>query len=162
MQCCCKWKDQPLCLQPLSNRQVPLFRINQHNKINSFALCGTLFLLVVYLMGTVELNAFHSFLHSSEDQAKIHSAANELNGCHQSIYHNKKEKSCEHKTHVVGNKKCALCQLSFQSFHFFTARSIGYFSLFSRPAAGEIAIVITKNDYTHLSPRAPPLVNQFF
>lgn len=137
---------------------MPLFRINYHKR-NGFALCGVLFLLVVYLMGTVELNTVHAFLHTSEDQAKIHSAANESNGCHQSIYHNKKGKNCAHKAHVGGNKKCTLCQLSFQSHHFFIAKSAEYVFLVNRPVAREIAFAITENNYTHLSPRAPPFIN---
>lgn len=138
---------------------MPLFRVNHYYKRNGLALCGMLFLLVIYLMGTVEINTVHAFLHTSEDQTKIHSAANESNGCHQSIYHNKKGKNCEHKAHVVGNIKCTLCQLSFQVFHFHIAKSAEYVSLFNRPETREIALSITENNYTHLSPRAPPFIN---
>lgn len=97
----------------------------------NFSLAGSLLLItlaLIYLLGTVEVQSIHTFLHSSQDEVALHSEENESNACHQKVYHNKKEESCNHKSHIVALKKCPLCHLTIQSFQLFTPRlSTGIF-----------------------------------
>ncbi|HEY5690865.1 MAG TPA: hypothetical protein VIS49_05355 [Cyclobacteriaceae bacterium] len=85
-------------------------------------LFSVLFFLALYLIGTVELSSFHAVIHTTGSDSELHSLVNENNACHQSVYHNKKDESCEHKSHVVALKKCPLCHLSLQSFHLFNTK----------------------------------------
>lgn len=129
---------------------------NKKNK-NGFALCIVLFLLVIYLVGTVEISSFHALLHNTENQAELHSADNEANGCHQSVYHNKQDLGCEHKTHIIANKKCDLCHLSLESFHFASIKPADYFTISLDLPNIEVETAITEKTFSLLPTRAPPV-----
>ncbi|HCM75542.1 MAG TPA: hypothetical protein DIS90_04125 [Cytophagales bacterium] len=136
------------------------FRIsNNKGKRNSFALYSVLFLLMLYLVGTVEIGSFHAILHNTQDESKLHSKVNETNACHQSVYHNQKGKNCEHKSHVVANKKCAMCQLSHQSFHFASAKPADYLTISVKGHGGEVQPLVTAEEFSLLPSRAPPLLS---
>lgn len=120
-------------------------------------LVAVLVLLCVYLIGTVEVSSLHQLFHDPVDKEVLHSEINEQNSCHQILYHNAQEKSCEHPTHIAAAKKCSWCQLSIQSFHLFDTKSIVEldFSVEARLAltdsfqAGKPSLL--------LAPRAPPI-----
>lgn len=130
---------------------------NYKNNGNAFGLCTVLVLLGIYLGGTVEIDSFHAVLHNTPDSTSLHSEVNESNACHQSVYHNKKEKSCEHKSHIVSNKKCALCHLSIQSFHLHNSKSIADNSIEAGLQPGEVRSYFVGEVSVHLTPRAPPV-----
>ncbi len=115
---------------------------------------AVLFLAALYLLGNVEIQSFHSFFHA--DEVALHSAINESNGCHQSVYHNKAKESCDHNAHVVELKKCPLCQLTLQSFQLFVNKSQSEFSV----NPGSLAGVTNESSEEFLSTlipsRAPP------
>lgn len=134
-------------------------RFTHNNRDKSgFAACIVLFLLVIYLVGTVEVSSLHALLHNTENQKELHSAVNETNGCHQSIYHNKTDQGCEHKSHIVANKKCDLCQLSLEPFHFASIRPADYFTISLELPSCEIDAAIVGGTFSHLPSRAPPVV----
>lgn len=133
--------------------------IPHNNKDKSgLAACTVLLLLVIYLVGTVEISSFHAFLHNTQNQKELHSAVNESSGCHQRVYHNKKDQSCEHKSHIVANKKCDLCHLSLESFHFASIKPADYFTISTELSGCEIEAASLGETFSHLPSRAPPIV----
>ncbi len=116
-----------------------------------------LLLLSLYLLGSLEVGTLHSVLHSAPDEEELHSEANETNACHQRIYHNQKEKECEHKSHVVASKKCSLCQLSMQSLHLFVTRAICSFEIPNALLTGGGNALLTIDVQLYVPSRAPPL-----
>ncbi|MGE0586978.1 MAG: hypothetical protein AB7O48_00275 [Cyclobacteriaceae bacterium] len=126
----------------------------------NYSLAGSLLLITLafmYLLGTVEVQSIHTFLHNSQDEVALHSKENESNACHQKVYHNKKEESCSHKSHVVALKKCPLCQLTIQSLQLFTpSLSTGIFiSVDELHFADEHIVSISAGQL--LPARAPPV-----
>lgn len=115
-----------------------------------------LFLAALYLLGNVEIQSFHSFFHA--DEVELHSAINESNGCHQSVYHNKSKESCNHNAHVVELKKCPLCQLTLQSLHLFVDKSQLEFSIDSNSLSGITNESKEELISTLVPSRAPPAV----
>jgi hypothetical protein len=73
-------------------------------------------LVLLYLIGSVQLESFHSLLHASEETA-LHSSDKELDPCHISIYHQERDGACAHKTHVSGKHTCPLCHGIFHTDH---------------------------------------------
>lgn len=134
-------------------------RFKHNNKDKScFAACSVLVLLVIYLVGIVEVSSFHALLHNSPNQKELHSAVNESNSCHQSVYHNQKDQGCAHKSHIVANKKCDLCHLSLESFHFASIKPADYFTISLELPSCEIDAAIVGGIFSHLPSRAPPIV----
>ena len=66
-------------------------------------------LLLLYLVGSVQIESFHDAFHSFEQA--LHSFDQEKDPCHRAIYHDSKKEGCDHKTHVTAVKKCPLCHL---------------------------------------------------
>ncbi len=135
------------------------FRRITHGKRNKngLALYTVLFLLVIYLIGTVEINSIHVILHQTDSQRELHSAANESNGCHQWVYHNNKNQGCEHKAHLVANKKCPLCHLSLQSFHYASIKPADYFFISIELPHGALGADVIGEASSFLPCRAPPI-----
>ena len=70
---------------------------------------SALLLLLLYLTGNVQVESLHRVLHSFEQA--LHSTEQEKDPCHRAIYHDAKQKGCDHKTHVTAVKKCPLCHI---------------------------------------------------
>ena len=66
-------------------------------------------LLLLYVMGSVQVESFHDTLHSFEQS--LHSFEQEKDPCHRAIYHDSAKEGCDHKTHVTGVKNCPLCHV---------------------------------------------------
>lgn len=114
-------------------------------------------LLVIYLVGTVEINSVHAIFHQTDNQSELHSAVNESNGCHQWVYHNNKNQDCEHKAHLVANKNCPLCHLSLQSFHYACIKPADYFSISIELPNGDVYAAAIGEIFSLLPGRAPPI-----
>ena len=114
-------------------------------------------LCLLYLLGNIEIQSLHSVVHNSKGETELHSAENELNGCHQSIYHNQKEKGCEHTSHLIAVKKCPLCQLTIQSLHLSTDEIRAEFPVCKNETLKNLIHNIPQNSHQLLSPRAPPI-----
>jgi hypothetical protein len=76
----------------------------------------TIFLLVLYVVGSLQVESFHRLLHG-HDEAALHSPEQEESDCHRLVYHNQSKGDCKHDSHVTENKKCPLCQISVQQLH---------------------------------------------
>jgi hypothetical protein len=68
-------------------------------------------LLALYSVAALRVNSFHELFHAKEI-AELHSAEQENNPCHKSIYHQQSQAGCEHKSHITENTKCPLCELN--------------------------------------------------
>lgn len=77
------------------------------------AFCA-LFLLLTYLIGNNQFAAFHKLLHKNEGRLVTHSAEQEKDRCHRTIYHYEKNK-CEHRSHLTAIEKCNVCHLVFHT-----------------------------------------------
>jgi hypothetical protein len=73
-------------------------------------------LIGVYFLGSVEVETLHTISHQ-EENAEIHSAENEENPCHISIYHKDIQDGCDHPTHVTKNTKCSFCDTQLHTTH---------------------------------------------
>ena len=73
----------------------------------------TLFLLGLYIVGTSHLEVLHSFTH--HDYFVTHSAEEEKDPCHLSIYHPETAQGCDHDAHLTVSDKCQVCDLVYHS-----------------------------------------------
>lgn len=128
-----------------------------NNRKKGLQLFFLLILLCVYALGTLEISSLHTFFHDATDQEVLHSEINEGNSCHQSLYHNARDKSCEHPVHIAALKKCSVCQLSIQSFHLFDKKSSLEFDFNAEIDNEVIQAQIMCEVFSPLSPRAPPV-----
>ena len=112
-------------------------------------------LLLLYITGSVQVESFHEILHATE--ASLHTAEQEMDPCHQAIYHDIAKEGCDHETHITAVKKCPLCHVvpvnapgiaASQSFH--PSQPPLDFNDFLIPAD-------IKEIYNNLSARAPPI-----
>jgi hypothetical protein len=98
--------------------------------------CLTAFLLLFYILGSVESSSLHSLLHQ-QTKADLHGSENEDNPCHIRIYEGCEE-VCDHPTHISGDTKCSLCDSQFYSTQlvFETAVDLTFYShsFFVQPA----------------------------
>jgi hypothetical protein len=113
-------------------------------------------LLCLYLVGTVQMESFHSLLHADE-QDTLHSYINELDPCHRSIYHAKDGGGCAHKTHISHKHQCSLCAAIFHADHLLPEADAGSFLAFhssrnvhDKPLKASIVTALT-------SLRGPPV-----
>ena len=114
-----------------------------------------LLLLLLYLVGNVEVESFHKAFHSFEQA--LHSSQDEKDPCHRAIYHNSKQNSCDHKTHLTAVKKCPLCHLvPLNEKHIAVGHSFESFS--STPSFDQFFVAIQVAEISGgLSARAPPV-----
>jgi hypothetical protein len=123
------------------------------NVLKTFA---SLLLLTIYLAGSIQVDVLHQVLHA-HDNAVAHTAEQEKDACHLSVYHQQKNKGCDHDAHFVKRENCNFCHavfhsepivlphLSVKSFQFCVAATEKFKSF-------QLAEVDS-----HLSPRAPPV-----
>jgi len=112
-------------------------------------------LLLLYLTGNVQVETFHKVFHSFEQS--LHSSDQEKDPCHRAIYHDSKQKGCDHKTHVTAVKKCPFCHIvPVKEKHI----GINYvFESFSSPPdfSDFSVLTILVEIFPNLSARAPPI-----
>lgn len=112
-------------------------------------------LLLLYLTGNVQVESFHELFHSFE--RALHSQEEEKDPCHRAIYHDEKEKGCEHKTHFTPIKKCPLCHVvPFNDQHVATVDSFDPARSFETFYLSRYIISLPVLEIT-LPARAPPL-----
>jgi hypothetical protein len=89
---------------------MPLQNVKMRYRIRKCARTfSAILLLLFYVAGNVQFESFHQVFHSLEKA--LHSAEQENDPCHRSIYHDAKENGCDHKTHVTAVKNCPLCHV---------------------------------------------------
>lgn len=75
---------------------------------------ATVLLLLLYLIGSSNVELFHSFAH--DDEILItHSDEQEKDPCHRLIYHSDVKDGCGHESHLVVADKCSMCDVAYQS-----------------------------------------------
>jgi hypothetical protein len=85
------------------------------NSIKQSLRGGAVFLLLCFfLLGNVEIEAIHQFVHS-HNTAVTHSKDVEKDLCHRSIYHGEVKNGCAHKSHITKSDKCEWCGINFQT-----------------------------------------------
>ena len=116
-------------------------------------------LLLLYLTGNVQVESFHKIFHSFEQA--LHSTEVEKDPCHRAIYHDAKQKGCDHKTHVTAIKKCPLCHIiPLNEKHIAVSNSFESFSSSSNFEQLSISIQVAEVS-GGLSARAPPISKKF-
>lgn len=76
-----------------------------------------LLLLFFAVFGVSEITSVHNLLHKKES-AELHTALNENDPCHVSIYHYERSQGCDHDAHFIDENKCPLCDLRVPNIHF--------------------------------------------
>lgn len=84
---------------------------NMKESIKAFS---AIIMLLFYAIGNIPVEIIHQFVHAHVTVV-VHSIAQEKDPCHVSLYHEGRDGSCEHKTHVVTLDSCNLCHLIFHS-----------------------------------------------
>jgi hypothetical protein len=118
-------------------------------------LCGV-FLLLFYFIGNNQVNTFHNLYHDHSNLV-THTADQEKDPCHLSVYHYDGSNGCSHKEHLSVNEKCDLCQPFIHVDELITFDSPGKrikLNLFCK--SKEIPQALA-DVYIHLPSRAPPL-----
>ena len=116
---------------------------------------SALLLLLLYLTGNVQVESFHKVVHSFEQA--LHSSDQEKDPCHRAIYHDAKQKGCDHKSHVTAVKKCPLCHIvPLNEKHIAVSHSFESFS--SSSGFTEFSFLFPVAELSgNLSARAPPV-----
>jgi hypothetical protein len=81
----------------------------QANILKTIRQATQVLLLVLYGAAAFKVDSFHAFFHAQELK-ELHSAEQENNPCHKSVYHQESQAGCEHKSHITENTKCPLCE----------------------------------------------------
>lgn len=128
----------------------------KHQSDKAFSALPAVLLLLLYLAGATGIDSFHRLFHESE--VELHNTAHEKDACHKKIYHNEKEKGCEHRTHLAESKKCLLCDLSFHADHIATITDEISTPVFSNEQQSSTPTIAVTCSILHLPARAPPVL----
>jgi hypothetical protein len=116
------------------------------------ALC----LLLLYLAGNVQNESFHQVIHSLEQS--LHTAEQEEDPCHRTLYHELENDGCDHKTHLTEIKQCPLCHVvPINVQHLQANRSSQSFKIGSGFVDHTTCLVVVRH-FVDLPTRAPPIV----
>jgi hypothetical protein len=114
-------------------------------------------LLAFYVAGTSQTEVLHQFF-DSHDHLVSHSAEQEKDPCHRSVYHLDMETGCGHHSHIVTTDKCELCDLIVHSDEIllstFENSSTPFFTIDFMFCSSNIE----RNSQSLLSSRAPPTI----
>ena len=153
MQYCCKLGLVWVLCTRLKEEMSPLQQNTKSIRHSMWSACLTFALVIVYLLGAFQSTSIHHFVHG--ESVELHSETNELDACHQAIYHHSQE--CGHKLHLSKSEQCSLCHLVFHSESFLPENS------FSLGSDNRVVVVsscysfIVDGTVSNLSARAPPL-----
>lgn len=115
-----------------------------------------LLLLNIYLVGSIHTDVLHQFLHA-HDNAVAHTAEQEKDACHLSVYHQQKNKGCDHGAHFVKRENCNFCHAVFHSEPIVLPKlSVKSFQFCVAVTEKTTSVQLAEVD-RHLSPRAPPV-----
>jgi hypothetical protein len=73
----------------------------------------SILLLTFYITGNAHFESLHQLLHHHRGLAVSHTASEEKDPCHRSIYHDDATNGCGHKSHIIVSHKCDLCDSIF-------------------------------------------------
>jgi hypothetical protein len=69
-------------------------------------------LLFLYFLGSSKIESLHKFFH---EDVVLHTAQDESDPCHLTLYHPQRDQGCDHTSHFVQDEKCSLCDIQFHS-----------------------------------------------
>lgn len=111
-------------------------------------------LLFLYFLGSSGIESIHKFFH---EEVVLHTAEDESDPCHLTLYHQQRDGSCDHTSHFVEKEKCSLCGIQFHYNPIAEVSAIGLpisFNLVSAPLL--LKLIIEEVDY-QFTGRAPPV-----
>lgn len=111
-------------------------------------------LLLLYFLGSSRIESFHKFFH---EDVVLHTAQDESDPCHLTLYHQQRDGGCDHTSHFVEEEKCSFCDIQFYSNPIVAGSVIALpiaFNLVSAPLW--ITQYIEAVDYQFIG-RAPPV-----
>jgi hypothetical protein len=79
-------------------------------------------LLVIYAVGTIGVDAIHYALHDHSTSV-AHAPQQEADSCHRALFHHDTENGCKHKTHFTDPVKCKYSHVVFQSSQILAAQT---------------------------------------
>jgi hypothetical protein len=120
------------------------------------AACGV-FLLLFYFIGNNQGNTFHNLFHDHNDLI-THTADQEKDPCHLSVYHYGVSDGCSHKQHLSVNDKCDLCHPFIHADQLITFDSPGNPIKRSSICTDKPLPQALLNVFIHLPSRAPPFI----
>ena len=85
-----------------------IFRFRNMRRLLSGPI-SAVFLLLLYFAGNVQFESFHDVIHSLEQS--LHTAEQENDPCHRTIYHEVENDGCDHETHLTSVEQCPLCHV---------------------------------------------------
>lgn len=115
----------------------------------------TLLLLVLYMAGSSDFEVLHSLVHV-HDQIVTHSAEQEHDPCHRSMYHRDVEQGCDHESHFVVSNKCQMCDLAFHGDQHIVVSLVFNTEKFSSPHFDGYKVKLDSYWCVISSSRAPP------
>lgn len=77
-------------------------------------------LLLFLALGASEISSVHNLIHKKET-AELHTALNETDPCHISVYHYQRNTGCDHDAHLIKEDTCSFCDLQLPSSYFLEA-----------------------------------------
>ena len=130
-------------------------RLSQNGAISAVRTISVLLLLLVYFVGSVQIESIHSIFHDFE--VALHSSEQEEDPCHRAIYHDAVDDACDHTTHITAVKKCPLCHVvPFSDQHLTDQNSFEFFGTWDTYFSGFFQSEF-KSAIAYLPARAPPV-----
>jgi len=111
-------------------------------------------LVFLYFIGSSRIESIHKIFHKD---VVLHTATDESDPCHLTLYHQQRDGGCEHTSHFVEKERCSLCGIQFHSNPIAEVSAIGLpisFNLVSTPLF--LKLIIEEVDY-QFTGRAPPV-----
>ena len=127
---------------------------NIKESLKAFSAIIVLFLCVV---GNIQVDIIHQFVHANQ-MVVAHSVEQEKDPCHISFYHEGRNGSCDHETHLTEVEKCSLCNLIIHSDQVVLSNTSSqfvhsYFFMNERVVSG-----LSHDIAAQLPSRAPPVL----
>jgi hypothetical protein len=116
---------------------------------------GAAVLLLLYLISGQPQEVFHQFVHEHEEIT--HSAEQEQDACHRSIYHEQND-GCGHKAHFTTSEKCALCDHYIKTDHLYSTNANHTSTVIYSTDRAFIATFSASDPIRVLPSRGPPAI----
>lgn len=128
-----------------------------YNIKGDFKVFSTVIILFFYVIGNIPPPFFHSLVYV-HDSVVSHAAEQEKDACHVSLYHEGRDGSCEHKTHLVKVEKCSLFHPVLQKDGVTFSNSSSQFVYFYFSINEHMVSCLSHDVAVQLPPRAPPVL----
>ena len=125
----------------------------RHRLLKQFLAAIAIF---IFALGNLETMYLHPLLHIKQD-AQLHSAANESNACHLTVFHN--NKSCPDKEHIYTHiNTCTICKMTVQQALSTTFYKAEKSNLVYPSYTANLSAALHSTCSVYLPSRAPPFM----